>query len=179
MHRKALPSPHGVPDRDLHGGIESDEELEQGLVGGVDLFLGEAPDPQHVPHLAPGVSYGSVHRHPERHGRRERRKEETAVRAIGLCEEVEGKAVVRRDDLDLRLTQGARQAGDLVYAVGRTGDGSSATRCGQQEKCSRNGEKPAAAHGVAGTVRRPGTFTRGRDPHRPLQGSESPVAVER
>ena len=55
MHREALPGPHGVPDRRLNGGIEGHEELEQGLAGGVDLFLGEAPEPEHVAHLAPSL----------------------------------------------------------------------------------------------------------------------------
>ena len=108
MHREAQPGPYGVADRGLDGGIEADQEVEQGLVGGVDLFLSEAAEPEHVAHLVPGLPRRSVHGHPERHRRRERGKEDVGVGAVGLREQVEREPVARPDDLALRRAQGAR-----------------------------------------------------------------------
>ena len=160
MHGEASPSPHGVPDRGLDGGVEADEELQQGLVGGVDLFLGEAPEPEHVAHLVPGLARGAVHGHPERHGRRERRKEEVCLGTVGLGEEAEGEPVARPDDVDLRSAQGTRKPGDLIHAGGRFGGRVSACRCSEQDKSPQTGE-PEAAYGRMGAAGRIRKFTLG------------------
>ena len=141
VHRDAATGPHGVADRRLDGGIEADQELEQGLVGGVDFFLGEAPEPEHVAHLFPGLPVRPVHGHPERHGRRERRQEEIVAGSVGLREEVEREPIARPDDLDLPRGEGAWKLGDILQVRFKQ----SAPGRGQQErqeKGCRNG-KPA------------------------------------